>query len=206
LQDAMTKEIIMEKLDISQNLVGSLEELREMVGTPHEAVVLKSISMIDEEAESFIAQSPMVFVSSSNGIGQCDVSPRGDEAGFVYVANSGQLIIPDRPGNKRVDTLSNILENPHVGLLFIIPGMEEVMRVNGKAYLIRDHAVLENLTFKGKAPTIGIVVEVEECFIHCPRALKQAGIWDTGSWPDKEALPSSKDMFHAHLRINGYDI
>lgn len=196
----------MEKLDISEHLVGSLEELKELVGTPHEAVVLKSISMIDEQAKAYIAQSPMVFVSSSNEIGQCDVSPRGDEPGFVHVINERQLIIPDRPGNKRTDTLTNIMRNPHAGLLFVIPGMEEVMRVNGKAHIIRDHPVLEGMALRGKVPTIGIVVEVEECYIHCPRALKSAGIWETDSWPSKESLPSSKEMFHAHLRINGYDV
>lgn len=196
----------MEKLDISRHLVGSLEELRELVGTPHEAVVLKSISMIDEQARSYIAQSPMVFVSSSNENGQCDVSPRGDEPGFVHVVGESQLIIPDRPGNKRTDTLSNILRNPHAGLLFVIPGMEEVLRVNGKAHIIRDHPVLEGMALRGKAPTIGIVVEVEECFIHCPRALKSSGIWDADSWPAKDSLPSSKEIFHAHLRINGYDV
>ncbi|MHA6481759.1 MSMEG_1061 family FMN-dependent PPOX-type flavoprotein [Paenibacillus sp. strain BS8-2] len=196
----------MEKLDISQHLVGSLEELRDLVGTPHEAVVLKSVSIIDEQARGYIAQSPMVFVASSNEKGQCDVSPRGDAPGFVYVAHESQLIIPDRPGNKRADTLSNILSNPHVGLLFVIPGMQEVMRVNGKAHIIRDHPVLEKLALRGKAPTIGIVVEVEECFIHCPRALKHAGLWDADTWPAQENLPSSQEMFHAHLRINGYDI
>ena len=196
----------MEKLDISQHQVFSLEELRELVGTPHEAVVQKSIAMIDEQASAYIAMSPMVFVASSNGNGQCDVSPRGDEPGFVYVANSRQLVIPDRPGNRRVDTLSNILSNPHVGLLFVIPGMEEVLRVNGRAYLISNHPVLEGMELRGKVPTVGIVVEVEECFIHCPRALKHSGIWQTDSWPTKESLPSSKDIFHAALRINGYDV
>jgi len=146
----------------------------------------------------------MLFLSTSNRAGQCDVSPRGDRPGFVHVANAGQLVVPDRPGNRRADSLSNLLDNPHAGLLFIIPGMEEVLRVNGRAAIIRDHPVLELLTFKGKAPALGIVVDVEECFIHCPRALKQSGIWDSGSWPAAGERPSANDIFHAHLRINGY--
>ncbi|MBD2870357.1 MSMEG_1061 family FMN-dependent PPOX-type flavoprotein [Paenibacillus arenilitoris] len=196
----------MENLDVQNHLVKSLEEIRELVGSPHEAVVKKSIAMIDEQAKSYIEKSSMMFVASSNERGQCDVSPRGDAPGFVYVANAKQLVIPDRPGNKRVDTLSNILNNPHVGLLFIIPGMEEVLRVNGRAVVIKEHPVLENLKFKDKAPALGIVVDVEECFIHCPRALKHSGIWEHDSWLPKDRRPSSMDIFHAHLKINGYDV
>ncbi|MCR2806933.1 MSMEG_1061 family FMN-dependent PPOX-type flavoprotein [Paenibacillus soyae] len=196
----------MDRIDFRQHAVHSLEEIREKVGTPHEAVVKKSISMIDEQARSYIAMSPMMFLATSNREGQCDVSPRGDGPGFAYVANEKQLIIPDRPGNRRVDSLQNILSNPHVGLLFLIPGMEEVLRVNGRAAVIKDHPVLEKLALKDKAPALGIVVEVEECFIHCPRALKSSGIWDQGSWPSKEERPSSMDIFHAHLRINGYPL
>ncbi|CAG7643086.1 hypothetical protein PAESOLCIP111_04420 [Paenibacillus solanacearum] len=196
----------MEKLDVRNHVVQTSEELRELVGTPHEAVVKKSIAMISEQAQSFIKQSPMLFMSTASRSGQCDVSPRGDEPGFVYVANSQQLIIPDRPGNKRVDSLNHIVDNPHVGLLFVIPGMEEVLRVNGRAVIIREHPVLEHLKFKGKAPLLGILVDVEACFIHCPRALKHAGIWNHESWPPKDQLPSSMDIFHAHLRINGYKV
>mgnify|MGYP001244535881 CR=1 FL=1 len=194
----------MNKLDVRNHLVQSLEALRELVGTPHEAVVQKSVAVIDDQAKNYIARSPMMFLSSSNEQGQCDVSPRGDYPGFVYVANAHQLIIPERPGNRRADSLSNIIKNPHVGMVFLIPGMEEVLRVNGQAVLIREHPVLEKLQWQGKAPAIGILVDVEECYVHCPRALKSAGIWNQESWPPKEQLPSSKDIFHAHLKINGY--
>jgi uncharacterized protein len=196
----------MENLDIRSHLVQSLEELRTLVGTPHEAVIQKSVATIGEQAAAYIGKSPMMFISTSNGRGQCDVSPRGDKPGFVYVANSQQLVIPERPGNKRVDSLCNIIENPHIGLLFIIPGMEEVLRVNGQAAIIKEHPVLDNLKLGDKTPPLGIVVEVEECFIHCPRALKHSGIWNTESWPAKEQLPSSMDIFHAHLRINGFKV
>ncbi|WP_309472238.1 pyridoxamine 5'-phosphate oxidase family protein [Paenibacillus sp. YN15] len=114
----------MDKLDVQSYAVQSLEELRTLVGTPHEAVVKKSIGMISDEAKRFIDQSPMMFLSTSSLDGACDVSPRGDKPGFVHVANPQQLVIPERPGNKRVDSLCNILDNPHVGLLFIIPGFE----------------------------------------------------------------------------------
>lgn len=196
----------MEKLEVRPYRVQSLEELRERVGNPHEAVIKKSVGIVDEQAERFIRQSPMLFLSTSNRVGQCDVSPRGDKPGFVHVANPHQIIIPDRPGNKRVDSLSNIIENPHVGLVFIIPGMEEVLRVNGQASVISGHPVLEELKLREQVPLLGIVVDVEECFIHCPRAIKQSGIWNKEEWPAKEQLPSSMDIFHAHLRINGYKV
>lgn len=195
----------MDKLDFHEQRVQSLEEIRELVGTPHEAVVKKSIAIIDDQARSFIKQSPMMFLATSNEQGQCDVSPRGDQPGFVYVVNDKQMIIPDRPGNRRVDSLQNILSNPHVGLLFIIPGMEEVLRVNGRAFIIKEHPLFEQMKFKDRAPVLGIVVEAEECFIHCPRALKQSGIWNTTGWPARDELPSASDIFHAHLRINGYE-
>lgn len=194
----------MGKLDVKPYAVQSLAELRDLVGTPHEAVVKKSIGMISEEAKCFIEQSPMMFLSTSSPDGTCDVSPRGDTPGFAYVANPQQLVIPDRPGNKRLDSLCNIIENPHVGLLFLIPGMEEVLRVNGRAAVIKEHPVLEKLKLGEKAPSLGILVDVEECFIHCPRALKHSGIWNQDSWPAKEQLPSSMDIFQAHLKINGY--
>ena len=194
----------MEKLEVQSCAVQSLEELRALVGTHHEAVVQKSIGLISEEAKGFIVQSPLLFLSTSSRDGACDVSPRGDAPGFVHVANPQQLVIPERPGNKRVDSLCNILENPHVGLLFLIPGMEEVLRVNGRATVIKEHPVLELLKLKNKAPLLGIVVEVEECFIHCPRALNHSGIWEQDSWPAKEQLPSSMDIFQSHLKISGY--
>jgi PPOX class probable FMN-dependent enzyme len=200
------RETTMDKIDVQNHTVQSMEEIRELLGTPHEAVVKKSIALIDEQARLYIEKSSMLFVATSNESGQCDVSPRGDQAGFAYVANSQQLIIPDRPGNKRVDTLKNILSNPHIGLLFIIPGMEEVLRVNGQATIIREHPILDKMKFKDKAPLLGIVVEVEECFIHCPRALKHSGIWDHGNWLPKEQFPSALDIFQAHLKINGYGV
>ncbi len=194
----------MERLDIRQHMVQSMDEIRALIGTPHEAVVKKSISMIDEQAKSYISLSPLIFIATSDGQGTCDVSPRGDEPGFVHIANTGQLVIPDRPGNRRADTLSNILNYPHAGLLFIIPGMEEILRVNGRAAVIKEHPILEELKFKGKPAVLGIVVDVEECFIHCPRALKQSGIWESDRWPAPESLPSANEIFLAHLRINGY--
>jgi PPOX class probable FMN-dependent enzyme len=195
---------LMGKIDFSEHRVRFAEELRELVGTPHEAVVKKSIQLIDDHARNFIAKSSLLFLASSNEKGQCDVSPRGDAPGFAYVANEKQLIIPERPGNRRADSLLNILLNPHVGLIFIIPGMQEVLRVNGRAVIIKEHVVLQELQLNEKTPVIGIAVEVEECYIHCPRALKSSSIWDANTWPPVESHPSVQEMFQAHLKINGY--
>ncbi|WP_159881959.1 MSMEG_1061 family FMN-dependent PPOX-type flavoprotein [Paenibacillus puerhi] len=174
--------------------ISSREELRTLVGEPHEAVVKKSVAQIDSHIRGFIAKSPLFFLSTSGKDGQCDVSPRGDAPGFVTVLDDSRLLYPERPGNRRIDSLLNLLDNPHVGMLFVIPGMEEVMRINGRAWITRDEELLGSLQAGGKAPQLAVGVEVEECFIHCPRALKQARAWER---------PSSLDMFRAHVKLNG---
>lgn len=189
---------------VVEDAVTSVEELRALVGEPHEAVVKKSINRIDDHVRNYLAMSPLFFLSTSNAEGQCDVSPRGDAPGFVRALDDRRLLYPERPGNKRVDSLLNILSNPHVGMLCIIPGLDEVLRINGRAAITRNRELLEPSARNGTVPPLGVVVEVEECFVHCPRALQQAGIWHTESWPPKEELPSIKEMFLAHIRMNGY--
>ncbi|UOQ48780.1 pyridoxamine 5'-phosphate oxidase family protein [Gracilibacillus caseinilyticus] len=177
-----------------------------IVGTPHEHVIKKNTSLIDEHCKRFIEMSPLFFLSSSNAEGECDVSPKGDFPSGVQVLNNKQLVIPDRPGNKRVDSIINILSNPHVGLLFLIPGLGEVLRINGRATIIKNPEILSSMSLKGKPPLLGIGVDVEECFIHCPRALYQSKVWNSDSWPDKADLPSSLEIFHAALRHNGVEL
>lgn len=186
-----------------EDVVASAALLRELVGLPHEAVANKSIARIDDHVRNYLRQSPLFFLSTSSAEGTCDVSPRGDAPGFVHVLDERRLLFPERPGNKRVDSLLNIISNPHVGMLFLIPGLEEVLRINGRACVIRSHERFEQMQWNGKTPPLGVLVQVEECFVHCPRALKQAKLWDTESWGPQEELPSIKDMFQAHLRING---
>ncbi|MDT8859272.1 pyridoxamine 5'-phosphate oxidase family protein [Alkalihalobacillus sp. MEB130] len=194
------------KVNFAKSAIRTEEELREIVGSPHENVANKVISIIDEQAKNFIAKSPLVFLATSDVNGHCDVSPRGDTAGTVQVLNEEQIVIPDRPGNKRVDSIMNILSNPQVGLLFLIPGLEDVLRVNGKATIISDEEILNRMSLKGKPPILGIGIDVEECFIHCPRALKQSNIWNPDSWEDKDNLPTLMEIFHAHLKINGVKV
>ncbi|MFB3164687.1 pyridoxamine 5'-phosphate oxidase family protein [Neobacillus sp. 179-J 1A1 HS] len=186
-----------------KELIHSEEELRTLIGLPSELVERKMITYLDHNCEEYISKSPFLVISSSDQSGNCDVSPRGDMAGFVKVLNEKYLIIPERPGNKRIDTMRNILANPNVGLLFMIPGLGETLRVNGKACLVRDNELLEQMEVKGRKPLLGIGVEVEECFIHCAKAFKRSGVWDLRSWLDEESLPSAAKMIFEHANIPG---
>ena len=162
--------------------------------------------MLDDHCKRFISMSPLFFLSTSNADGKCEVSPRGDHPSEIKILNDYQFIIPDRPGNKRLDSLINILSNPHVGLVFLIPGLDEVLRINGKATVIKNKELLDDMSTSGKPPLLGIGVDVEECFIHCSRALKKSKIWKPDTWQNKETLPSGLDIFLAHLQINGVNI
>ena len=194
------------KVNFVEEALRSEEEIRELVGVPHDHIVKKAIPIIDEHCRLFISKSPLLFLSTSNADGKCDVSPRGDEPGSVKVLNENQLVIAERPGNRRADSITNILSNPHVGLVFLIPGLEEVLRINGRAYMIKNKEILSTMGVKGKEPVIGIGVEVEECFIHCPRALKASNIWNPEQWESIEDIPPLKQIFLDHLKINGIEI
>lgn len=188
----------------NDDIIRSADELKGMIGTPHEAVVKKTVSQVDSHIENFIAKSPLFFLSTSGANGRADVSPRGDKAGFVKVLNNKRIAFVDRPGNRRIDSMLNMLENPQVGMIFVIPPLEEVLRINGRATLTRNEAFINELQCEGKTTGIAVVIEVEECFIHCPRAFKQAGLWKHETWSPKEELPVTMDMFKAHLQMNNY--
>ena len=179
----------------------SEDELRSMMGFPSELVKNKTISIIDDHCRDFISKSPFLVLSTSDKEGYCDVSPRGDLPGFVHILNENHLVIPERPGNKRMDSMRNILSNPRVGLIFFIPGLGETLRVNGQATLIKDPEILETMAVKGKAPLVGIAVEVEECFIHCAKAFIRSGLWDPSSWREKELLPSVATIISDHVNL-----
>lgn len=181
--------------------VDTEEELQSIIGFPGELVRRKVISYLDHNCVDFISKSPFLVISTSDESGFCDVSPRGDNKGFVQVLSKRQLIIPERPGNKRIDSLRNILSNPRVGLLFFIPGLGETLRVNGKAMIVTDDELLEKMSFKGKKPLLGIGIEIEECFIHCAKACKRSNLWEPNSWEDKESLPSASKILLEHSKL-----
>jgi hypothetical protein len=184
-----------------KDVVGSLEELRALMGEPSEIALRKDIGRLDEHCRAFIARAPFVLVATSDTAGRCDVSPKGDAPGFALVVDDRHLLIPDRPGNKRFDGMRNLLENPGIGLLFLVPGSEETLRVNGRARIVRDPEWLARLAAQGKTPQLAIAVEVQEAFLHCAKCVKRSGLWDPARWPDREGLASPAQMFRDHARL-----
>ena len=157
------------------------EQLRELYGAPSERAVKKQLDRLDPHCRAFIARSPFLVIASSDPAGRCDASPKGDAPGFVAVIDEHCLLIPDRLGNNRTDTLGNLLARPGVGLIFFVPGINETLRVNGRASVATDPALLTPLAVNGKMPRSGILVAVEEVYFHCGKALIRSDLWN----PDK---------------------
>jgi PPOX class probable FMN-dependent enzyme len=172
------------------HLLTDEQDLRAIVGVPGPRSVLKERRSLDAHTRAFIAQSPLLLMATSDASGRCDVSPKGDAPGFVQVLDETRLVIPERPGNKRLDGMLNVMANPHVGLIFLVPGREETLRVNGKAWITRDPRLLERCIAQGKVPLVAIGVEIEQCFLHCPRAFIRSRLWRQETWPAPDALPS----------------
>ncbi|MGW4057415.1 pyridoxamine 5'-phosphate oxidase family protein [Amycolatopsis sp. NPDC004747] len=171
-------------------IIDSHEALREIVGEAAELTQRKVIDRIDEHARNLIAHSPFVLLATSAPDGSCDVSPRGDPAGSVLVLDEKTLVLADRPGNKLVDSFRNIVDNPHAGLLFLVPGMNETLRVNGRARLVSDAPFFDSLVVRGKRPRLAVVVEVQELYMHCAKAFLRSSLWQPETWPDRSTLPS----------------
>ncbi len=172
----------------------STEQLQRYIGAPMELAVRKAIPRLDRHCRAFIARSPFISIGTAAANGRADVSPRGDAPGFVQVLDDNTLFIPDRPGNNRMDTMLNIIENPHVGLLFMVPGFEDLLRVNGRAQIVSDEDLLNQATVKGKTPKVGIRITVDEAYLHCAKAVKRSRLWDEDSRQDRKALPSLGKM------------
>ncbi|SDN70014.1 hypothetical protein SAMN04487897_104130 [Paenibacillus sp. yr247] len=177
------------------------EELRSLYGYPSQRAANKVIPTLDQHCREFISKSPFLSMATSNSSGQCDVSPRGDAPGFVMVLDDHHLFIPERPGNRRMDSIQNILTNPHIALLFIIPGLGETLRVNGRAFVCRDPELLDKSVVNGRSPLFGIGVVVEECYAHCAKAFIRSGLWSPDSWLSKEFFPSVPQMLVDHAKI-----
>ncbi len=170
--------------------LASAAELRPLYNGPSALVRAKQIDRIDVHCRSFIARSPLVMIGSSHPERGADVSPRGDAPGFVQVLDEHHLAIPDRPGNNRLDTLENLLANPAIGLFFLVPGVEETLRVNGTARLSRTQPLLDIMAVDGKVPKLAIVVTVDEAFLHCAKALRRARLWTDDYRIDRKQLPT----------------
>jgi PPOX class probable FMN-dependent enzyme len=170
--------------------VRTVEALRAVIGHPEGLAVAKAIHRLDRHCRRFIELSPFLCLGSADGAGKADVSPRGDRPGFVRVLDDRTLLIPERPGNARIDTLSNILENPNVALIFLIPGFEDTLRVNGTAEVTVDKDLLAPSTVDGRAPKAGILVTVDEAFLHCAKAFRRAKLWSAEAQVDRKEMPS----------------
>ncbi|MGN9845607.1 pyridoxamine 5'-phosphate oxidase family protein [Nonomuraea sp. H19] len=173
--------------------IGSEDELRELLGEVMPRAATKERASLHERDREWLAASPFCLIATSDDEGNCDVSPKGDPAGFVHVIDDTTIAIPDRPGNRRADGFFNILKNPHVGLIFLIPGRNETLRINGRARLVREAPFFDQLIVKGHRPHLALVVEIEQIFFHCAKAFLRSGLWKPDTWGD-DLLPS-----HARL-------
>jgi len=153
-------------------------QLREIVGYPNRMIANLPIAALDDVCRDYIAKSPFLLIASSDARGNVDVSPKGDPPGFVHVLNDTTLLIPHRPGNRRADTFMNILQNPKVGLLFLIPGKRETLRISGQATLVRDADLRQQMAVRDKVPELLVAVQVEEAFFHCPKCMMRSELWD----------------------------
>ena len=186
-----------------EHTVTSERELREIVGSPVARSVQKERPALDVHSRAFIARSPLVLVATAGADGRCDVSPKGDAPGFVLVLDDHHLVIPDRPGNKRLDGMINLVANPHVGLLFLVPGREETLRVNGRAWITRDPDLLARLAVEGKTPLLAVGVAVQQSFLHCAKPFRRAQLWSTDRWPSRDALPSMASVLFDQIKPEG---
>ena len=185
-----------------ENIINSEKELREIMGHPNEIVVKKTIDYIDENCRKFIDKSPFITIATSDLNGSFDVSPKGDPAGFVKILNDKTLAIPDRPGNRKADTLTNIIQNPNVGLIFLIPGVRETLRVNGSAKIVTDKKILELLSCNGKVPSLAIIVDVKEAFMHCAKCIIRSKLWNKVDESQEESIPTLGKILVDHSKVD----
>jgi PPOX class probable FMN-dependent enzyme len=173
-----------------KDIVTSAEDIRSILGEVSVNQTVKVIDYIDEHFTAWIARCPLVVIASANAGGVMDVSPKGDPAGFVRVLDSKTLAIPDRLGNRRADTFSNILENPQIALLFIVPKRNEVVRVSGTAQVVKDRELREEMAVQGKVPDLAMIVRVDEAMFHCGKAMLRSHMWQPEKWRSIDGLPS----------------
>ncbi|MEN9313766.1 MAG: hypothetical protein RIS35_159 [Pseudomonadota bacterium] len=184
-------------------IVQTLEELRALYAQPGERALLKQLPHLDPHARRFIELSPFLVLSTAGADGRLDASPRGGAPGFVKVAPEGRLLIPDSPGNNRLDSLQNLLVNPEVGLLFMIPGFDETLRVNGRACLSRSDADLALCRDERRLPKVAIRVEVHEVFLHCAKAFMRSRLWEPGALTDRSLMPTIGEMIRDQAGLEG---
>lgn len=186
--------------------IADAAELRDHLGEPIQRTLDKQIDHLDHHCVDFLARSPIAMLATSGADGRCDCSPRGGPPGFAHVIDERHLALPDYKGNRRQDSHVNVTENPHVGLLFLIPGLGETLRVNGRARLTRDPALLSVLATKGDPPQLALVVEAAEVYMHCAKACMRSEIWDPSTWLPRDELPSVTQIYRDHRDTPGLTV
>lgn len=179
--------------------ISSLERLLALFGPTSAIAAAKAIPRLDVHCRNFIALSPFLVIGSSDREGRADTSPKGDPPGFVRVLDDRTLAIPDRPGNNRLDTLRNILENPEVAAIFFVPGVDETLRVNGAASLTDEPAMLAPFAGRSRPPRLAIRVDVAQAYLHCAKALMRSALWDPASRIERSRLPTMGEMIHDQI-------
>jgi len=190
----------MDALD-GAGVIGTLEQLREVVGVPTPRAVAKERQRLEQVHQDWLAASPFCLIATADADGACDVSPKGDPPGFALVLDDATLAIPERPGNRRVDGYRNVLANPRVGLLFVVPGRTDTLRVNGRAVLVSDAPFFDRMVVKGHRPVLALVVHVEQVFFHCGKAFLRSRLWEPCTW-EPEVLPSRAQIVHVYERAD----
>jgi len=186
--------------DAAMHRVQDQSSLRAILGEPAPGLREKEMPVLDAHCRRFIALAPMLFIGSTGPDGKGDVTPRGDPPGFVTVLDDRTLLIPERQGNKRADTMTNVLHNANVGMIFLIPGVDETLRVNGRASIVDDPVLLAPMAVNGKVPKLAIRIDIADVFIHCGKALKRARLWEPASRIDRKSFPSMAQLAHDQRR------
>ncbi|HWV23693.1 MAG TPA: MSMEG_1061 family FMN-dependent PPOX-type flavoprotein [Thermomicrobiales bacterium] len=201
----------METIDRQAHIRGSdytvttVEELVSIVGEPGKIIANKSTPYLTPLVTEFLQKSPYYLLATASADGACDVSPRGDPVGSFGVLDERTLVLPERPGNRRIDSLKNIVSNPHIGLLFLIPAVDETVRINGRATITRDPELLAPYAIRGKLPQLAIVVEIQEVFAHCARSILRSKLWVPESWGDPDEVPTLAAIMAEQLHLTPPD-
>lgn len=176
-------------------------QLRSLYRAPGDGAVRKELRQLDPHARHFLQRSPFVLIGTQDGQGHADVSPKGDRAGFCVALDDRTVAIPDRPGNNRLDSFENVIVNPAVGLLFLVPGMNETLRINGEGRLTADRALCERLAVEGKPGLTALVVKIHAVYMHCAKAFMRSTLWAPESWPDRAEMPTLGEILRDQLAL-----
>ena len=182
---------------LTAHLLRTEADLRAVIGEPAPLTCAKVTDRLNAATRLFVERSPLVCLATSDALGRCDVSPRGDPAGFVRILDDRTLLIPERPGNRLADSLRNLLANPRLGLLFIVPGVTDTFRVNGRAVVTTDAALLAPSTVEGKVPALGILVDIEEAYTQCSKAFLRSQFWNAACFVDPASMPTGGQVNRA---------